>query len=361
MDLSLKYRPKKFSEVNGQHYIVQSIQNAIKYQEVAPLYLFSGAHGTGKTTIARLIAMAVCCPEINDGEPCGKCKNCKAILNGNNFADVYEINAAQFTKKDDADSMIFDTVNYQPMIADKKIYILDECHQLSRAAQQSLLKIFEEPPDNVIFILCTTEINKVLATIVDRSLHYEFKPIPTKNIFERVKFICQSEKVDISEDALWLIAKEANGSMRKPFKILNTVGLHDPISVEALENIIGTTNLQTAITLLEYMINSDRFASVKLIDDIILDGKNIENVLLDVMECLLDILKIKMYKENCIINKPDHSIVKLKELSVKIKKGDTIINVLNILDGGIKRLNNSYAAMNVVATTIVLETIKNFG
>lgn len=358
MDLSLKYRPKTFSEVIGQQYIVQSIQNAIKYNESAPLYLFGGAHGTGKTTLARLIAMALCCQDLTDYNPCGKCDSCKTIINGGYFADISEINAAQFTKKDDANSLIFDTINYQPLMSSKKIYILDECHQLSKAAQQSLLKIFEEPPKNVVFILCTTESNKVLPTIIDRSLYYDFRPIPTKDIFDRVKFICSSENIEIEEDAIWSIAKESNGSMRKPFKILATVGIHEKITIELLSNIIGTTNTQAAIEFLDFIFSKNRFEIVNFVDNIISKGKNIEGVILESMECLTDILRIKLCKEYCIINRSEISIERLRDIGKKVKKGDDIINVLNALDKGIKQLNNSYASNNVLSILIALDAIQ---
>ncbi len=360
MDLSLKYRPKFFSEVSGQFYIVQSIQNAIKYNDVAPLYLFSGVQGVGKTTIARLIAMSLCCQNFNNDEPCGQCDNCKSIISGNYFADVHEINAAQFTRKGDADSLIFDTINYQPMIAKKKIYILDECHQLSKAAQQSLLKIFEEPPKDTIFILCTTEIDKVLSTIVDRSIHYEFKRISTKNIYNRISNICKIENVDIDDESLWLIAKESNGSMRKPFKILNTIGIHDKITLEKIESIIGTTNTQISIDFLNMIINNNRYDIIKLLDNVISNGKSIESVFLETMECLIDILKIKMYKENCIINRSDSVISELENISKKFKRGENIINVLNSLDSGIKQLHSSFASDSVIAVLIALDAIKEF-
>lgn len=360
MDLSLKYRPKSFTEVSSQFYIVQSIQNAIRYDEIAPLYLFSGAHGTGKTTVARLIAMTICCQNMNDAEPCGECEYCKTIISGNYFADVNEINAAQFTRKGDADSLIFDTINYQPFLADKKIYILDECHQLSKAAQQSLLKVFEEPPKDVIFILCTTEVNKLLPTIIDRSLYYEFKAIPVKDIFDRLKYICYNEKISINDDAIWMIAKESNGSMRKPFKILNTIGIHSEITTEMLENVIGTTNTQAAIEFLNMIVENDRFKIVKFVDNIISSGKNIESVIFEAMECLTDILRIKMYKEQCIITKSEGSMAQLRTISKKFKKGEDIINVLNALDSGIKQLNNSYASVNVLAIMIALDTIEAF-
>ncbi len=360
MDLSLKYRPTKFSEVIGQYYIVESIKGSLKYNELPSLYLFSGERGTGKTTIARLISMDLCCQNKNDDGPCNECDACKSIIKGNYFSDINEINAAQFTKKDDANNLIFDTINYQPLISSKKIYILDECHQLSKAAQQSLLKIFEEPPSNVVFILCTTEPNKVLSTIIDRSIHYEFKPIAIKDIFNRIKFICENENINITDEAIWAISKESNGSMRKPFKILNTIGIHNNITIDMVENIIGTTNIQASIEFLKLLIEADRPNMIKFVEDVISNGKNIENVFIGAMECLIDILHIKTYKENCIINKSDHSIAQLQEISKKITKGDTILNVLNSLDNGIKKLNNSYASQNILSVMISLDVIKEF-
>lgn len=350
MDLSLKYRPKNFEEVVGQEYIVRSIKNAIKYNDIAPLYLFSGPKGTGKTSIARLIAMSLSCNNINDGNSCGTCKNCKSILEGKYFVDVNEINTAQYTKKGDADSLILDTINYQPMISDKKIYILDECHQLSKSAQQSLLKVFEEPPDNVIFILCTTEVDKVLATISDRALHYNFKPIPIKLIRKKLEDICHNERIEIDQDAIDLIAKKSSGSMRKPFKILSTIGINEKITLQDVENVVGQSDIEAAKKYLYITVGlQDRSEASKFVEDLINNGKNFENILLEAMEFLIILLKYKMGDNACIIeNEP------LVEI---LGPPSQIFNVLNLLEGGIKRINNSYAPENIIATIITLEII----
>jgi DNA polymerase-3 subunit gamma/tau len=359
MDLSLKYRPKSFKEVISQQFIIKSIMNALKHDEIAPLYLFSGARGTGKTTIARLIAMSLCCEQVNDVDPCGVCSHCQSILQGNYFADVHEINAAQYTRKGDADSMILDNMNYEPLMASKKVYILDECHQLSKAAQQSLLKVFEEPPDNVVFVLCTTEINKVLSTIVDRALHFEFKSIPVKMIYEHLKSICVAENIEIDDDALWFIAKESNGSLRRPFKILNTIGTNDKIDVEALESIIGKTNTGAAIDVLKMLISGNRYKSISLADSLSSEGKDISSLFFEIMECFLDILRLKTYKNdnNGIINKPDYIIQGLNEIGAKIQRGEQIQKSILALEHGLKRINESYLSDAVIITLTFIDVI----
>ena len=272
MDLSLKYRPKSFEDVIGQKYIVKAIKNAVKYNDISPLYLFSGPKGTGKTSIARLIAMSLSCNNIIEGNPCGSCDSCKSILEGKYFVDVNEINTAQYTKKDDADSLILETINYQPMISEKKVYILDECHQLSKAAQQSLLKVFEEPPDNVVFILCTTEVDKVLPTILDRSLHYSFKPIPIKLIKEKLEYICHNEKIEIDPEAINLISKKSSGSMRKPFKILSTIGINDKITIKDVENVVGSSDIDAAKKYILLIGMIERSEATKFVEDLINNG-----------------------------------------------------------------------------------------
>ena len=350
MDFSLKYRPKNFDDVVGQEYIVKSIKNSIKYNDISPLYLFSGPKGTGKTSIARLIAMSLSCNNINDGNPCGACDSCKSILEGKYFVDVNEINTAQYTKKGDADSLILETINYQPMISEKKVYILDECHQLSKAAQQSLLKVFEEPPDNVVFILCTTEIDKVLPTILDRSLHYSFKPIPIKLIKEKLEYICHNEKIEIDPDAIDLISKKSSGSMRKPFKILSTIGINEKITFKDVENIVGQSDIEAAKKYLYLTVGlNDRSEAAKFVEDLINNGKNFENILLEAMEFLIIMLKFKMGDKTCIIeNEPLNEI---------LGPPSKIFNVLNLLERGIKRINNSYIPENMIATIITLDII----
>lgn len=350
MDLSLKYRPKNFEEVIGQKYIVKSIKNAVKYNDISPLYLFSGPKGTGKTSIARLIAMSLSCNNVIDGNPCGSCDSCKSILEGKYFVDVNEINTAQYTKKGDADSLILETINYQPMISEKKVYILDECHQLSKAAQQSLLKVFEEPPNNVIFILCTTEVDKVLPTILDRSLHYNFKPIPIKIIKEKLEYICYNEKIEIDQDAIDLISKKSSGSMRKPFKILSTIGINDKITIKDVENIVGHSDIEAAKKYLYLIMNQERSEASKFIEDLLNNGQSFENILLESMEFLIDILKTKIDNNICIIEN--------EHLNKIFNTGSKILNVLNLLESGIKRMNNSYVPENMIAIIITLDIIR---
>lgn len=357
MDLSLKYRPKKFEEVVYQPHVIKSITGALEHKDSSFLYLFSGPQGVGKTSVARLIAMFFSCLSEKE-KPCGECDNCITINSGGNFPDVYEINAAQYTKKDDAETTILNTVNYQPLQSSKKIYILDECHQFSKAAQQSLLKIFEEPPKDIIFILCTTEPNKVLPTIKDRALHFEFKYIPAKLIFNHLKGIIKKEEINISDDILWLLVKEANGSLRKPYKLLKNIKSANMTS-DDLKLLIGQIDTSAAIEILENVVMSKQGAVLQNVMDIINNGKDIKYLFQEIMECLVDILKIKTIS-NIDIDRSDIISEKLTEISQEFTKGKQIIKMIEILEEGVSEINQSLASDHVIGTTTTIKLLSAF-
>lgn len=213
------WRPQKFSELIGQPVITTTLKNAITTDQVSHAYLFAGPRGTGKTSAAKIFAKAVDCPHQKDGEPCNQCSICKAITRGS-LGDVIEIDAASNNSVDEI-RQVRDKARYAPTVAKYKIYIIDEVHMLSTGAFNALLKTLEEPPKHVIFILATTEPQKIPATIISRVQRYNFKRIKPKDILERMEYILQQEKIKYNVKALAIIAKAAEGGMRDALSILD--------------------------------------------------------------------------------------------------------------------------------------------
>src|SRR5271157_2363511 len=208
-----KYRPQGWAEVVGQEHVVQTLRNAIVADRVAHAYLFAGPRGTGKTTLARLLAKAVnCLAEDRTKRPCNECENCKAV-NENRFMDLIEIDAASNTSVDDVRDLR-DKINFSPSQGKYKIYIIDEVHMLSTSAFNALLKTLEEPPPHVIFVLATTEPKKIPATVLSRCQHLPFSRMSGHKIKERLKTIADTEGIKIASSPLEMITRAADGSMR---------------------------------------------------------------------------------------------------------------------------------------------------
>ena len=257
--LPLKYRPMTFDDVVGQEHVVRTLRHAIEANRIANAYLFIGPRGIGKTTLSRIFAKALNCSgnrEQGTGnrvgvEPCGACDNCKEIAAGRSI-DVTELDAASHNKVEDVKPII-ESVQFKPTTSKYKIFIIDECHMLSNAAWNALLKTLEEPPPYVRFIFATTEGDKVLATIISRCQRFDLRRIQTNDIVSRLKYICEKEKIAAEEDALLAIARGAEGGMRDALSSLDqlisfkgdkvteedALGVFGLVSRSALENLAG--------------------------------------------------------------------------------------------------------------------------
>jgi len=249
--LPLKYRPMTFSDVVGQEHVVRTLRHAIEADRVANAYLFIGPRGIGKTTTSRIFAKALNCTHPNGVEPCGACTNCQEIAAGRSL-DVTELDAASHNKVEDVKPII-DSVQFKPTSSKYKIFIIDECHMLSNAAWNALLKTLEEPPPYVRFIFATTEGDKVLPTIISRCQRFDLRRIQTHDIVTRLKYICEKEKITAEEDALLAIARGAEGGMRDALSSLDqlisfkgdkvteedALGVFGLVSRSALENLAG--------------------------------------------------------------------------------------------------------------------------
>ena len=258
LPLFRKYRPQSFKDVIGQDFTVKALSNAIKLNKIANAYLFCGPRGTGKTSSARIFAKSLNCINGPTVEPCQKCQSCQDVTNASGL-DVIEIDAATNRGIDDAKELI-NKVQYAPMNGKYKIFIIDEVHMLSKEAFNALLKTFEEPPKNVIFILATTEPHKVIETIVSRCQRFDFRRITIDDIVKRLREISDIEKINITDDALYSIAKNVSGGMRDSLALLDQasiLGLEKQITKETIEDLIGKLTFDVLFNLTDTILKGD--------------------------------------------------------------------------------------------------------
>ncbi len=294
--LYTKYRPKKFEDVYGQKYIQEILKNQIKLNKFTHAYLFSGTRGTGKTTCARIFSKAINCIHNEDGNPCYNCKVCNE--KNINSLNVIELDAASNNSVDQIRNLI-EELRYSNFSGGYKIYILDEVHMLSINAFNALLKTLEEPPENVIFILSTTEIRKIPQTIISRCQRFEFKNIEIKDIIKRLKYICENENISIDEESLEIIAYMGNGSMRDSISILERVLLYgENITSNDVRKILGITSREFIFELLNSIFKKDLNTSFKIIYKLFEEDVEIKLFIEDLRNILRDIIFLKLNSGN---------------------------------------------------------------
>ncbi|MCR5647274.1 MAG: DNA polymerase III subunit gamma/tau [Acholeplasmatales bacterium] len=324
------YRPQKFSEVVGQEHIIKTLQNAIKLNKVAHAYLFCGPRGTGKTTLAKIMAKAMNCENGPTIEPCCECDVCKGIAKGV-ISDVVEIDAASNNGVEDVRA-IRDTVKFLPSVGKYKVYIIDEVHMLSQAAFNALLKTLEEPPAHVIFILATTEPYKLPKTILSRCQRFDFSSISLEDTLKRLKIVAEEENIKISEEALHQIAISAEGGMRDALSIFDqciSYSVSEEISLDDVLAISGNISYIKMIDLLNKCANNESASCITLLDNIIKEGKEVPRIVNDLILFLRDVL---MYKNNAVLDdKLMYKNPDFIKLSDNINKG-MIYNWLEILN-----------------------------
>jgi len=271
--LYLKYRPQNFDSLIGQDHIRKILKAATLENKISQAYLLIGPRGTGKTTTARLIAKVLNCTDLKDGKPCEACASCIAIQEGN-FMDVIEIDAASNTGVDDMRDLI-EKAHFSPSIGKKKVFIIDEVHMLSKSAFNALLKTLEEPPSHVHFILATTEANKVPATIISRCQRFDFRRIVDKDIVDRLIFICNQEKIEFDKNALFLIAKSADGGMRDAISLLEKVVIKNELKLENVENSLGIVKIKVIGEFINLILEKKTSLALNYIDKLYQDGVNL--------------------------------------------------------------------------------------
>src|SRR6266536_995975 len=293
-----KYRPKEWDEVIGQDHVVQTLKNAIAADRVAHAYLFAGSRGTGKTTLARLLAKAVNCLNPDPRKrPDNECESCKAV-NENRFLDVIEIDAASNTSVDDVRDLR-DKINFSPSQGKYKIYIIDEVHMLSTAAFNALLKTLEEPPPHAIFILATTEIHKIPATVLSRCQRYEFRRVPVDEIVKQLKLIARAEKIQADDDAFVQIARQSAGGMRDAISLLDQLSsMGEKITLALAQTVLGTATSQTVLNLISSVMDHDPAHGLETIHKALDAGADPRSLARQIVEYLRGLMLIQMGNAN---------------------------------------------------------------
>ncbi len=287
-----KYRPQTFAEVIGQKYIIQTLKNQVASGQVAHAYLFTGSRGVGKTSVARILAKAVNCLHPKSGEPDGSCEVCQAIAQ-NNFLDLVEIDAASNTGVDNIRDLI-EHVKFAPSRGKYKVFIIDEVHMLSKGAFNALLKTLEEPPAHAIFILATTEINKVPATIISRSQRFDFKTLSVADIQQQLAWVAKSEKVEMNEKILELVAENAQGSSRDALSLLGKVlTLGADATLEDCQQLLGSTDIAWSERLLDLIAQGAAAQIPNFFDELLEKGTDLNIFNKDFLEYLRKVLIYK--------------------------------------------------------------------
>ncbi len=293
-----KYRPKEWDEVVGQDHVVTTLKNAIAADRVAHAYLFAGSRGTGKTTLARLLAKAVNCLNPDPTKrPDNKCENCKAV-NENRFLDLIEIDAASNTSVDDVRDLR-DKINFSPSQGKYKIYIIDEVHMLSTAAFNALLKTLEEPPPHAIFVLATTEIHKIPATVLSRCQRHEFRRVPVDEIVKQLKLIIKAEKIQAEDDALIQIARQSAGGMRDAISLLDQLSsMGEKITLALAQTVLGTATSQTVLGIISSVMDHDPAHGLETIHKALDAGADPRSLARQIVEYLRGLMLIQMGNAN---------------------------------------------------------------
>lgn len=289
-----KFRPQEFEDVKGQDHIVTTLKNQIKADRIGHAYLFCGTRGTGKTTVAKIFAKAVNCEHPIDGSPCGECPSCKGIAAGTSM-NVIEIDAASNNGVDNI-RQIREEVAYRPTEGKYKVYIIDEVHMLSTGAFNALLKTLEEPPAYVIFILATTEANKIPITILSRCQRYDFHRISIDTITDRLTELMKEEQVDVEERALRYVAKAGDGSMRDALSLLDQcIAFHlgEKLTYENVLDVLGAVDTEVFSRLLRQIINRDVTGAIHVIGELVDEGRELGQLVNDFTWYMRNLLLVK--------------------------------------------------------------------
>lgn len=332
-----KWRPQTLAEVVGQEHVTQTLLNALSTSRVAHAYLFCGPRGTGKTSTGRILSKAVnCLTSGGNQEPCNTCPICQAITEGRSL-DVIEIDAASNRGIDEIRELR-ERVNYAPSQARYKVYIVDEVHMLTKEASNALLKTLEEPPPHVIFILATTEVHKVLPTIMSRCQHFDFRRIAQKDIVSRLTHICSLEGIKIKPEALRLVARSATGSLRDAENILEQLITYygSEVKLKQVQTTLGITGDKRARELIKYIVDSDLAGGITTINSVQSDGLDLRQFNRELVEYLRSLLLIKTGSDEAI-DLTAEDIAELKSLAARASLNQilTAVKLFGQLDFGL--------------------------
>ena len=313
-----KYRPQSLDTLVGQEHIKKTLTSAIELGKISHAYLFTGPRGTGKTSTARILAKSLNCKNGPTVHPCGECESCRDITNSIPI-DVIEIDAASNRKVEDAQNLL-EKIQYVPVNGKYKIYIIDEVHMLTNHAFNALLKTLEEPPENVIFILATTEVHKVLDTIKSRCQRFDFRRITTDDIVKHLRYISDNEGIKITDDALFAIAKNSAGGMRDSISLLDQLsilGISKEITVDDVNSILGRISFDVLKNLSSKIINSKPSEAIEILNDIYNSGNEPLQILTNLCEYFKNLLIVKTCSDKLLPDLTGLNEPQIKELLVQ--------------------------------------------
>ena len=320
-----KFRPLTFSEIVGQEHITRTLKNQIIANRVGHAYLFNGGRGTGKTSAAKILARAINCLNPKDGEPCNECEICRGAINGS-LTDIVEMDAASNNSVEDIRA-IREEVNFLPTKAKYRVYIIDEVHMLSTGAFNALLKTLEEPPEHVKFILATTEPQKLPATILSRCQRFDFKRISNENIIKRLKIVCKESNIEITDEAMQMIAVLAEGAMRDALSILERCVQdgENKIDENKIRDLVGIPKITYVHNIIEGIIDYDVNKALEGVDIVLNEGRDITNLLWEMIKYVKDILVFKTSKKLDLYT--EEEIKQIEVLAEKLDK-QRLINLV---------------------------------
>lgn len=365
-----KYRPSNFDEVVGQQPIIQTLKNAIVQNRIAHAYLFCGPRGTGKTSIAKIFAKMLNC-EDESNKPCGKCINCKMVQNGSH-PDIIEIDAASNNGVDEVRNLI-DKVKYAPMQGKYKVYIIDEVHMMTTGAFNALLKTIEEPPAHVVFILATTEPNKVIPTIISRCQRFDFNKVSQKDIEKRLSIVCKEEKIEIDPEAISLIAQLADGGMRDSLSILDQCIAYcsSNITVDNVREVYGVLTTSDIGKLFEHLYAHEVDALIQQIQECSDKGMDLKRLTSDFITLLKESIILDYSSNSQLVSNTHKEVIEkyllkspspfrfnvLNELMDVFNKYNYASNVLDYLETALlKSISNSYEIKSKTAHEVIEES-----
>lgn len=346
-----KFRPITFDDVKGQDHIVKTLQNQLRADRIGHAYLFCGTRGTGKTTVAKIFARAVNCEHPVDGSPCGECECCQSILKGISM-NVIEIDAASNNGVDNVREII-EQVTYPPTEGRFKVFIIDEVHMLSTAAFNALLKTLEEPPEYVIFILATTEANKIPITVHSRCQQYDFHRITTDTIKDRMRELLEIEGGKVTEDALSYIAKKADGSMRDALSLLDqcmAFYMNQEVNLDNVLEVLGAVDQDVFARLIENIEKKDAGAVLDEINQVVMQGRELGQFILDFIWYMRNLLLIKNTTQlEDILDMSSETIEEARRIGQDLSSNKIIryIRVLSELSQNIKYANQKRVLVEV--------------